>query len=434
MKTKLTRQLALFVIGATASAAGLAIADDIMLDTSKPLRLEQALGLALTHNPELVASSHGTRAAEARVRRARAIPNPEIELEVEGYDRDGAGSDSAEAAIVLGQAIELGGKRSGRRRAAQAEAELAEWDYQRKRRAVVAETMRRFAAVLASVRRLALAETMVDLASQTSTATEERVKAGKEPPLQASKASAEADMARMEARAARNGLDVARLRLAVMWGSREPRFNAVEGDLQGVPTSIPSLADLRTRLPDHPELARRDAGIRLSEAALRSERAARIPDLHASIGFQRYEEDDTDALAFGVGVPIPIFDRGNVAAARHDRAQAEALRRAATTAIEAELADGHARLASAHDRALTLRDSVVPALQAAFDASREGFRQGKFGFLDMLDAQRSLFEANAQLVDALEAYRGAAAGIFELTGLATEEATENGKPQRVIEE
>ena len=72
----------------------------------------------------------------------------------------------------------------------------------------------------------------------------------------------------------------------------------------------------------------------LRRAALSLERAARIPDLEASAGYVQFEEDGTSALAFGVGVPLPLFDRnqGHIAAAREEIATATAERRAAEEA------------------------------------------------------------------------------------------------------
>jgi hypothetical protein len=43
-------------------------------------------------------------------------------------------------------------------------------------------------------------------------------------------------------------------------------------------------------------------------------------------------------------------------------------------------------------------------MDTAFKAVHEGYRQGKYGFPDMLDAQRGLIEATGDLVDALTDY------------------------------
>jgi cobalt-zinc-cadmium efflux system outer membrane protein len=211
--------------------------------------------------------------------------------------------------------------------------------------------------------------------------------------------------------------------LAAMWGDAAPHFQRAKGDLNGVLANVPSIEVLRTRLSDNPELARWDAEMRRLDAELASQKAERVPDLEARLGVQRFEEDGTGALAFGIGVPLPLFDRnqGNIAAAQHEVAKARAERRAAQTTLAAELAEAHADLTSAHRRALTLRSKVVPAMDEAFNAAHVGYTQGKFGFLDMLDAQRGLFEATGELVDALADYHVALAEIQRLTGTGIEE-------------
>ena len=47
---------------------------------------------------------------------------------------------------------------------------------------------------------------------------------------------------------------------------------------------------------------------------------------------------------------------------------------------------------------------------------REGYREGKFGYLDLLDAQRSLFDAKGQYIDALAGYHKSVAAIERLIG------------------
>ncbi len=125
------------------------------------LTLEAAIAAALVRSPELAAYSYDVRAAEARILQAGVPPNPELEFEVEEYDRGGEGFGSAETAVVLAQAFELGGKRRWRKRIAEAEGELTGWDFEAKRLDVIAETAKRFTAVLAAQERLALAQSAV---------------------------------------------------------------------------------------------------------------------------------------------------------------------------------------------------------------------------------------------------------------------------------
>ena len=59
------------------------------------------------------------------------------------------------------------------------------------------------------------------------------------------------------------------------------------------------------------------------------------------------------------------------------------------------------RLISARQSVETLKSDILPGAQSAFDAATKGFEFGKFGFLDVLDAQRTLVQAKSQYIDAL---------------------------------
>lgn len=417
--------------GAEYAAAETAAATGTEVSAPAVLRLTDALALALRGNPDLAAFSHEVRAAEARVLQAGVWPNPDIELEIQEFDRGGKGFDSAETTVMLGQLFELGGKRRWRQRVAEAAGELAGWDYESKRLEVFTETARRFTKVVAAQVRLDLARASVGLAEQTSQAVGERVNAGKEPPLQASKSEAELEMARLDAREAEQGLEVARRNLAAMWGAERAEFEEVRGKLDQIPRVIPALDDLRPRLARNPGLARWTAELGLRRAALAAEKAARIPDLEGAVGYLQFEEDGTEAFTFGIGMPLPLFDRnqGNIAAAGHGLAKAQAERAAAEVGLAAELAAAHAALVVSHQRVAALHDKVVPAMEQAYQASLEGYQQGKFGFLDMLDAQRGLFEAQAALLDAQSGYQLAVIDIQKLTATNIEDLMNEKKEE-----
>ena len=377
------------------------------LDVSgSTLTLQQALAASLLQNPGLVSFSTEIRAAEARTLQARALPNPSLGLEVEEYDRDGAGFDSAETVIAIGQLFELGGKRRERILAAGAAAELAGWDYENKRLEVLTETARRFVDVLAARRRVEVSAGRSALGEQTLTAVRARERAGKEPPLRVMKSEADLKLARLGEQEAKNRLAAARTRLAVMWGEERTTFGEVTGAFDRIPATLPSLATLRANLAQNPDLARWDAELRMRRAILDGEKAARVPDLELFVGYQQYEEDGTDALTFGVGTELPVFNRnqGNVRSALLAIERTETERRAAELALVADLIQEHTNLKAAHQRIGTLREDVVPAMTHAYEAAHEGYEQGKFGFLDVLDAQRGLFDAQEGLVEALAAH------------------------------
>lgn len=392
------------------------------------LKLEEALGAALSGNPDLAAYSYGVRAAEARVLQAGASPNPKFGIEVEEFDRDGEGMESAEISIRLAQTFEVGGKRRWRKRMAEVEGELAGWKYERQRLDVFAECSMRFIEALVSQERLALAKSSLELAQKTSDAVRDRVDAGKEPPPQAVKSEAELEMVRLQVSAASNDLRVVRKKLAAMWGGEEALFESVEGALDRVLEEVPSLSELRPKLEESPNAARWGAELRHRRMALSAERAACIPDVEASVGYLQFEEDGTDAIGFGVALPLPLFDRnsGNIKAAQYELKKAELAQSAARFELIVELEELHSTLEEAHKRVRVLRDRVVPAMETAYQAAHEGYLGGKYSFMEMLDAQRGFFGARSMMIDALYDYHVGLVAIKRITGGPINELVDEG--------
>jgi cobalt-zinc-cadmium efflux system outer membrane protein len=116
------------------------------------LRLQDALALALLRNAGLAADSYELRAREAALLQAGALPNPTQSLELEDVAGTGefSGVDQAQTTLLLGQLIELGGKRAARIEVAAAERDLAAFGYEVRRIDVLAGTAGAFVDVLAA--------------------------------------------------------------------------------------------------------------------------------------------------------------------------------------------------------------------------------------------------------------------------------------------
>ena len=64
-----------------------------------------------------------------------------------------------------------------------------------------------------------------------------------------------------------------------------------------------------------------------------------------------------------------------------------------------------------------------PGAESAFDAATKGYGLGKFSFLDVLDAQRTLFQSRSQYLRALADYQRGVSEIERLIGGPLENQT-----------
>ncbi len=384
------------------------------------LTLHQALELALARSPDLSAAAHGVQAMEAEMRQAGAWPNPELAIDAEefGGADERQGYNAAKTTVWLSQTVELGDQRGRRRRVALWEARRIGWDYEATRLNVLTLTKKAFVDVLVAQEQLALAEFMLAMAEAVRAAAEERVRAGKVPPLEETRAGIEVANARIARDRAQRDLETARKRLATSWGESRPGFKEVGGDL-GAIIEVPPLEELAAFLDETPGVAQWAEEEAASKELLALAKAERLPDLDISAGISRFQEDGTYAGNAGLALPLPLFDRntGGILAAQHRATRTEYERRAARLRVMTDLEEAYSRLATARAEALTIRAELLPGAQQAFDAARVGYREGKYGYLDVLDTQQTLGQVKARYLDVLGAYQQAAADVERVTGI-----------------
>lgn len=382
------------------------------------LTLRDALALALQRNPELAAFANERSAMEAAALQAGALPNPVLDItgdNLRNARKEEAGDRTT--TVQIGQLIELGGKRSARIRAAEAGRDLAGWDYEAKRIEIVSVVAQRFVDLLAAQQRQTLAEEAVTLARQVSDAVARRVQAGKVSPVEETKARLAQASAEVDLEQARREGIAARSTLGVLWAAPSPRFEKAVGDLEKTP-SLPAYEQLAERVRDNPELARWSSELARRQAGVDAEKAKAIPDVTVTAGVTRFSQFDDRAYTVGISLPLPLFDRnrGGIleASRRLDKASDE--QRAAEGRLLTELARAYQRLAAIDKEIGALRTILLPGAQSAFDAATKGYQLGKFGFLDVLDAQRTLFQTRTQYLRALADYQRGVSEIERLVG------------------
>ena len=383
------------------------------------LILRQALALALIHNPELRAFSWDVRISEARQLQASLRPNPELEVEVEEVAGSGERSDfdAAETTIQLSQLIELADKRAKRTKLASLEKELAQLDYQAKRLDVFTEVTKAFIEVLTAQQRLKLTEELLHLSEELADTVTKRVDAGKDSPLEKTKASIILSNITIQHQRAVQNLTFSRKQLASTWAGKEPKFESVVGQFDLL-LPIPSIDKLTALTARNPNIARWTLEIDKAKAALELEKAKAISDITLSGGLQRFNETDDNTIVFGVSIPLPISDRnqGGKLQATYNLAKAREEQKAANTRIQMELAKAYHLLSNAFIEATALKDEVLPGAESAFNASRGGYNGGKFDYLMVLDAQRTFFQVRPRYIQALAAYHKAKADVERLIG------------------
>ncbi len=369
-----------------------------------PLTLSRAIILALRKNPGLAAFSYEIREAEARALQAGLYPNPELDVQLENLGGSGqfGGLNQTETTIQVSQLILLSGQRGKAVRAAAFDSDLAAWDYENEKLNVFVDVRQAFIEVLGAQRSVALNEELVRLSRQLVKTVSNRVKAGKMSPAEVSRSKVLLAVTQIDLERARRQLESSRQQLAATWGDSIARFGAVIGKLDSLP-AIPDREKLKALLNQNPVLARFETLLKQRAASVALEDARGIPNPVLSGGLRRLNESDDNAFVMGLSIPLPLSNRnqGSRQEARFALARTLKEKRAVEVRLISSLGRVYSELQNAFNEVKVIRNTILPEAQNAYNIIQDGYLKGRFNFLDVLDAQRTLFESRARYLKAL---------------------------------
>ena len=327
-----------------------------------------------------------------------------------------------QAKLELSQLIELGGKRQ-----AQAGRTLVHYDYEAKRLEVLRTVATDFIAVLGAQRRVELQREIVALAESLGPEIENRFKIGKASLVEQTRNEVAAAAARLGLATAVRELANARRELAGRWGAKGADFDSVAGNLEAHPAP-PASGEYLAKAGAHPSLARWDAETAKRRATVVKEKANGRGDVTVGVGTRWLNGPDAVAFVGSVSIPLPLRNKneGAIREAQTLEAKASLDRKAAERTLGAEIREAYGKIVIAQNTAQMLDDTVLTGAQRTVDAVIEGYTTGKFSYLEVLEARRTLNDARIQHLDALVGYHTVAKTRLQVSSLTMSQSCSQG--------
>lgn len=393
------------------------------------LTLEVAIAKALEQSPRLQAFGSGVAAAKGEYRQSDAFQNPELSVQAENVAGDGQYKDFASAEVTYGisQELEIGGQRSARRSIAGKGLEIASLEYQAAALDVIRDITAAYADAVAADEAVRLASEQKALAWDVLKSVSARVGAAAAPLIQKSRAEVELSTAAISLDTATRERDIAHKNLATVMGEEQAVITLDSTAFYAV--TKPDVVATAEKLSSNPNLQKLNASLEQSRARLELESASAIPNPRFNVGVRDFRDSGNQAFVVGVSLPIPVLNanRGNIAKARSEISRTEQENRSAALTLNSELHRAGQEMESAYLRAETLKKNVLPAASKAFQLAREGYGLGRFPYLEVLDAQRSLFGVKQQHITALKELHTARASVERLTAAHAEKVQNKGE-------
>lgn len=360
----------------------------------------------LAANPNLRIAAALVAQARARKVQDKALPEPDFSAEWDeskGVFGSGGASTRAVGATITIPFID---KFRLRGKIGAADVASAEADSVQTRQQLAALASASYDNLLAALQRRDDLVEIKTLSDEFLKHARDRLAAGTVAKLDVIKAEVEAARATNDLIAAGRDVTTARASLNRLMG-RSLDAGLETADSLTVPPALPSLDLLvQEALRNRPELASLRSQQEGARAATGLAKRFWTPDLIVGIG-RDYADPGPGVITTGVALPIPIFywqhAKGEIAEARNHENELEATGHDLRAAIGEEVRSIFASADAAIRQATFLGDRVLPATREAYRIASSSYALGGSSALEVLDARRSLLDAENEYTAALAA-------------------------------
>lgn len=405
--------------------------------------LDRLVERALDDNLDLRLQLQRVREARAQLGLARAERLPTLEGQAQAARErqseltrpvpgaNGGAQSSYALSASLGYELDLWGRLSRQQEAAEAALEQSAYGHDAVRLALVADVVAAYFELRAAQQQLVTTEQALEAREEAFALERLRFDDGETDALVLRQAESELETTRARLPQQRERVLLLQSALATLVGL-EPaellgpldfgggRLTEVMQPA-GVPAALPS--ELLRRRPD---IRAAEAGLVAANARIGVAEADRLPriDLRAFLGTAALSVGDlftgaSETRGVSAGLLGPIFDfgrnRARVEAAEAQRDQAETQYRITVTTAFREVRDALVVYGTTSEREATV-GRQVEALQETLRLAELRYREGFVGYIEVLDAQRALLDAELARTEALRDRLNATTGLFKALG------------------
>jgi len=359
----------------------------------RSITLDQAVEIFMRQNLQLVAARYDIETADAEKLTARLRPNPQFTVGLSDLPVNLSGPFIKEQTYDYGisRTFELGGKRSKRIEAADANSELARGQFQMAVWQLTNDVKRKFYTVVLNQSLLNLARENETTFAEIVKHTAELVNAGEISGL---------DLERVEVEKLKFDTDLANAERDYEVALRDLRF-VLGGDYRAMEIDVTGTIDyeahqfsrdelLDLALAARPDLKAARLSERAADANIRLQDAQRIPDLTLGGGIEQVPSG-TSSFTFGVGIEIPVSNRnqGERAKALIEKKKAQNQEQFLTNQVLSDVDKALVAFEAQKRRVDLYRTGVITKVNDIQNMTQIALKAGESSTLDLLDAIRT---------------------------------------------
>ena len=367
---------------------------DSVLRNTNTLVLPELIHEILARNPELVAARKQWEAATNRILPARSLEDPILSLQFWNAPQSFNVTRSDNTILGLSQSFPVPGNRALKGDVASRSADMTEQAVRAKERELVARLKQAYYELFLAQKAIQIHHEQVEVLRQFVEITNVKFRAGKGSQADVLKAHVELSLLFQH----RPVLEQRRETTEAMLNTLLDRDPASPLGMAQAPSQLPleqPIEDLhRLALNDRPEIKAAALDVQRNEQSHALAQRQYYPDFNIAFQrFQNYQANDGFGAYVAMSIPFAFWTKPKYDAGVQEAAAAVAVARAQQQTVENmtrfQINDLLAKLRATDQVATLYRTTILPQGEQSLESARVGYRAGKAGVLDLIDAQRA---------------------------------------------
>lgn len=374
---------------------------------SNILNLDTAIQKAYAYSPQLKVSEEKVNAAIGAEKQSSVWLNPAFLFTAENFGGTGqySGTTSAEYTYILSQTFEIGGKRAARKNMAHSFTETNKVEYLISQINLGFDVETVYLNTVALEQDLAIATEQEQIAQKIYVTVKNRVDAARELESQQYKALVALELAKIKKDYINSQLIISREQLAQFWC--DTTINSTLDEK--VFFKLKQLDDIDyyiSNILNYPQMVKLNHMINQKIYNLKLEKAQRIPNPTVSGGLRELRDSQNRVYVMDFSFPIPIFDKnkGNIVRVASELNQIHYQKHQTEIELRRLITSNWYLAQQAYREAQKLQKEIIPVSQKSFTLTHEIYEKGKFSYIEVLDAQRTLFNTKTDYYSAIRRY------------------------------
>lgn len=385
-------------------------------------------------NSALLMSKLEAKEKAALLRQAGTWTNPEIEIELENFGGylEGVEEEAPELTVMATQHLQLSGKRNKEKQIARFNLELAKLGADDLRLNIMKIAGKCYLTLLVAQESEQQAIDDLHRTREMFDIVKAQVESGKVSPLKLKKTQLLKTDAVIAVNKAKYRRRNAYLRLTLLWQDTQPMDKAIPmaaGSLLNR-FSLPTRQALWQQVKTSPYARRVNINSQLDKAVLGRQRAEMFPDFELSGGLRKYRHIKGHKWLVALGFQLPLFDwnRGNINAARYRLEKGKLQNQDVLNRLQVSFNTRYNTYSRLSEEITLLETQSLAPQEQLYQATLEGYKAGKFSFLEVLEAGRTLNRTRQKFIEVLFHYHSVILELAHMAGTTLDQLEDASQP------